>query len=407
MQLFIQSPTGETITLNGCACVDDVIRQVSVRVGIRRDMQVLSVHGRPLPMDQNPMLCDVGVESMSTIQLSVRLAGGHATSDHDVRSDDYYKVLGVDRRSSEGDIAKAYRVLALKYHPDRNPGSSTAEENFKRVSAAYDTLKDASKRAHYDRFGKDAPSHGQPTARHPFCNPSATHTSHHSSHERFTFSDASDLFRQFFGHSDPFVEFERSLHEGIHSGHSHVQMRRGRPPSAGRRPRAQDTADGDGGLQGMVRVGGLVRNSAHNGRVGHVVRRDPETHRVVVRMVSSNEVLAFKSQNLTPLVESVVCGLQTRAELNGKTAYISERATDGRYVVFIPPLQTPIAVQLARLRLANRTAVRLHGLANAKYNGARGCIVDAAMDGSSYTVEIAAKSLLRVKNAHIHVELLG
>jgi hypothetical protein len=70
-------------------------------------------------------------------------------------------------------------------------------------------------------------------------------------------------------------------------------------------------------------------------------------------------------------------------------------------------LQTPIAVQLARLRLANRTAVRLHGLANAKYNGARGCIVDAAMDGSSYTVEIAAQSLLRVKNAHIHVELLG
>ena len=66
---------------------------------------------------------------------------------------DYYEVLGVARNASEGDIKKAYRRLAMKYHPDRNPGDSVAEENFKEAKAAYEILTDAQKRAAYDQFG--------------------------------------------------------------------------------------------------------------------------------------------------------------------------------------------------------------------------------------------------------------
>jgi molecular chaperone DnaJ len=69
---------------------------------------------------------------------------------------DHYLVLGIERAASPAEIKAAYRRLALKWHPDRNPGDRTAEERFKEVSIAYAVLGDDDKRAHYDRFGSVA-----------------------------------------------------------------------------------------------------------------------------------------------------------------------------------------------------------------------------------------------------------
>lgn len=66
---------------------------------------------------------------------------------------DYYEVLGVSRDASDQDLKSAYRKLAMKYHPDRNPGDHAAEEKFKQASEAYQVLGDADKRAAYDRYG--------------------------------------------------------------------------------------------------------------------------------------------------------------------------------------------------------------------------------------------------------------
>jgi curved DNA-binding protein len=66
---------------------------------------------------------------------------------------DYYKILGVARSASADDIRKAYRQLAMKYHPDRNPGDKAAEERFKEINEAYQVLNDTEKRAHYDQLG--------------------------------------------------------------------------------------------------------------------------------------------------------------------------------------------------------------------------------------------------------------
>ena len=66
---------------------------------------------------------------------------------------DYYEVLGVDRNASADDIKKAYRKLAVKYHPDKNPGDKAAEEKFKEAAEAYSVLSDADKKARYDQFG--------------------------------------------------------------------------------------------------------------------------------------------------------------------------------------------------------------------------------------------------------------
>ncbi|MEZ5652220.1 MAG: molecular chaperone DnaJ [Burkholderiaceae bacterium] len=66
---------------------------------------------------------------------------------------DYYEVLGVARNATDDDLKKAYRKLAMKFHPDRNPGDATAEEKFKEAKDAYEILSDAQKREAYDRFG--------------------------------------------------------------------------------------------------------------------------------------------------------------------------------------------------------------------------------------------------------------
>jgi molecular chaperone DnaJ len=66
---------------------------------------------------------------------------------------DYYEVLGVSKDASADEIKKAYRKMAIKYHPDKNPGDKAAEEKFKEAAEAYDVLSDADKRAKYDQFG--------------------------------------------------------------------------------------------------------------------------------------------------------------------------------------------------------------------------------------------------------------
>src|SRR5215467_4403531 len=67
---------------------------------------------------------------------------------------DFYSVLGVERSASDDEIKKAYRKLAMKYHPDRNNGSKEAEERFKEITEAYDVLRDPQKRAAFDRYGE-------------------------------------------------------------------------------------------------------------------------------------------------------------------------------------------------------------------------------------------------------------
>lgn len=103
---------------------------------------------------------------------------------------DYYEVLGVKKTDSDDQIKKAYRKLALKWHPDKNPSNrEAAEEKFKEIGEAYAVLSDPEKRAAYDRFGHSGLSNNSGF-----------------SHD-FSFTDASEIFKQFFGDSDIFSSF--------------------------------------------------------------------------------------------------------------------------------------------------------------------------------------------------------
>src|ERR1700681_716930 len=66
---------------------------------------------------------------------------------------DYYEILGVVKGCSAGELKKAYRKVAMQFHPDRNPGNKEAEEKFKEAAEAYEILSDADRRAQYDRYG--------------------------------------------------------------------------------------------------------------------------------------------------------------------------------------------------------------------------------------------------------------
>ena len=73
---------------------------------------------------------------------------------------DYYDILGLSKSASDSEIKSSYRKLAMKYHPDRNPGDKKAEEKFKEISESYEILKDPQKKSAYDQYGHAAFSQG-------------------------------------------------------------------------------------------------------------------------------------------------------------------------------------------------------------------------------------------------------
>jgi molecular chaperone DnaJ len=94
---------------------------------------------------------------------------------------DYYEILGVNKGASDEEIKKAYRKLAVKFHPDKNPGDKTAEESFKELGEAYEALSDAQKRAAYDQYGH------------------AAFDARHRAGRGGGFHDPFDIFREVFG----------------------------------------------------------------------------------------------------------------------------------------------------------------------------------------------------------------
>ncbi|HUA67174.1 MAG TPA: molecular chaperone DnaJ [Candidatus Saccharimonadales bacterium] len=113
---------------------------------------------------------------------------------------DYYEVLGVDRNASDDAIKKAYRKLALKFHPDKNPGDKTAEEKFKEIGEAYEALSDPQSRAAYDQFGHAA---FDPRAR----------AARGGGFPGGGFHDPFEIFREVFGGGSIFEEFFGGRHD--------------------------------------------------------------------------------------------------------------------------------------------------------------------------------------------------
>src|ERR1700678_1392961 len=113
---------------------------------------------------------------------------------------DYYEILGVERGADAEEIKKSYRKLAVKYHPDKNPGDHAAEEKFKELGEAYEALSDPQKRAAYDQYGHAAFDPRQRAGRGG------------------GFHDPFDIFREVFGGSGGGSIFESFFGGGERSG---------------------------------------------------------------------------------------------------------------------------------------------------------------------------------------------
>lgn len=126
---------------------------------------------------------------------------------------DFYDVLGVAKNASKDEIKKAYRKLALQWHPDRNK-SSQAEEKFKEINEAYEVLADSKKKEAYDRFGHEGGpfggGFGQTYRQGPF-----TYTYTTEGSEGFDFSDPFEIFEQFFGGASPFRQAQQKPRYGL------------------------------------------------------------------------------------------------------------------------------------------------------------------------------------------------
>lgn len=158
---------------------------------------------------------------------------------------DYYEILQVDKKATEDQIKKAYRKLALKWHPDKNPNNrQESEEKFKEIGEAYAVLSDKNKRTIYDNYGFEGLEGRPPNSRSNmggnyggfgnfggfggFDNPGFGFTS--SGFHHFDFSDAERLFREFFGGMDPFANFMDD--DDIFSGFGYGNRNRGRHEEA-------------------------------------------------------------------------------------------------------------------------------------------------------------------------------
>lgn len=356
----------------------------------------------------------------------------------DLSADDYYTVLGVDKTASEAEIAKAYKKLALKYHPDKNQDrKEQAEENFKKVAEAYEVLRDPEKRKQYDQFGKAGPGMGGPGFEG--CGPSGG-TSMSS-------EQAEALFRMFCGGDggDPFASMFAGGGGGAFGagpgGSSFVFISGGRPGSAGGDgPMGFDLggvrAGGMGGIGGpfptrrrssgrsgvgtrsrssfglrrassgtpphllpvgtFVGVRGLEKAPQHNGKVGRVVAVDEARGRYTVE--AEGETLSLKRQNLLQLCRVTASGLEARPELNGASGdIVSYDEHTGRYTVLLDSPQEAIGLKPANCILQDGARVALQGLATVELNGRLGQVVSVDRAAGRYVVDCQDGKQVRIK----------
>lgn len=136
---------------------------------------------------------------------------------------DYYKILGVARSASDDEIKKTYRKLAMKYHPDRNPGDKKAEEKFKEINEAYQVLGDATKRARYDQLGESYTHWQQSGAPGGFDWSQWFSQAPAGGNVRVEYGDLGDLF------GGGFSDFFNAIFGGVGGASTQTRRRQARP----------------------------------------------------------------------------------------------------------------------------------------------------------------------------------
>lgn len=320
-------------------------------------------------------------------------------------SKDYYKILGIDRNADKSAIKKAYRKLAVKYHPDKNPGNKEAEEKFKEVSEAYEVLSDEEKRRQYDQFGAGGGGGF----------PGGMGGGGFQFHSSGGGQDPREVFKMFFGEQgeDPFsVLFGNGgggggmfggmgggmggdpffSQFGGGGGDPFASMMGG---SFGRRQQ-RPPANKPGILKKgtAVFVHSLNGAKQHNGKIGKISAYDEQKDRYNVDL--GGNYVALKVDNIQQLIQNVeIVGIESRPEYNGKRGSIVSYK-DGRMVVQING-GAAMALMSSKLIVPDKTRVILHGLSQEKFNGSKATVLNYDRAADRYLVETSRNQRIKVK----------
>mmetsp|Transcript_43205 Transcript_43205/g.101604 ORF Transcript_43205/g.101604 Transcript_43205/m.101604 type:complete len:379 (+) Transcript_43205:103-1239(+) len=367
----------------------------------------------------------------------------------DFNSDDFYKVLGLSKGASEAEISKAYKKLALKHHPDKNPNDKeAAEQRFKKISEAYSVLSDPEKKKIYDQVGKQGLYGGAPSAGGAAASGFGGNGGVYTSGASFSSEDAENIFRMFFGGSGGPMGMSMNMSSGgaMPSGSRMMFMSQGGGRGNGGNPFFEVSSDeesadfpmhgmpfsfggmGGGGLFGgqdifsqmqgggrgvkrargqqpyaiapgtPVVVHGLSKAAHHNGKAGKVLKFDEQRMRYDVSV--DGEAIALRPQNLTQRVQVEISGLLQKPELNGKTAEIfqyQEETDRYRLLVGAPSDSQAVALHPSNCILKVGTCVTMRNLANNKYNGDLAVIVSLDRAAGRYRVRTRRGEEIAVK----------
>eukprot|EP00392_Amoebophrya_sp_AT5.2_P007049 g7063.t1 len=356
----------------------------------------------------------------------------------DVNSDDYYKVLGVSRGADEKEIAKAYKKAALRWHPDKNPDNKeAAEENFKKVTEAYEVLNDKEKRQVYDQFGKQGLEGGGAGGRG---GPGGMRfTSTGPGGAGMSFQDADAIFKAFFGGSDDPFGGGPPGHSGMHfsfggdgggfpmGGHPFAQMRggpfggvqmggpqigrRGGPPGSNHHTHQSQTSQhhsrepqppNEIPIGQKVTVMNLKSQPQLNDAQGVVQEFEKEKNRYVVEL-ASGETKSLSPEKLSLELDNVLLtNITSKPQLNGKKGKILKYDSEKeRYTVQIVENNTVVAVPITSAILPKGAVVCIIGLTGAaQYNAKWGTIVAYDPETERYTVQVSKDRSLKIKRGN-------
>jgi curved DNA-binding protein CbpA len=272
---------------------------------------------------------------------------------------DYYKILNISKNSTKDDIKKAYRKLAIKFHPDKNKNNKQAENKFKEIGEAYEILSDENKKREYDIVKNNNSNNNN----YNFGRRVTTQTFHFKN-----VNDPNKIINMFFNgrnmnHFNNMFENKRKyvLEIGFIKNNSKVHVH-------------------------------SLKNNKYNEKVGIIKGFHNQKNRYIVNIDNKEDIL-LRDENFLQLLKNVKIRVPTSKFNNNIGNIISFK---NNYVIVELQNKVKIALTKDKLIVPNNTNIILKGLKNIKYNNKRACIIKYYDKFDAYLIKLSNKSAIRV-----------